>query len=264
VSEQQRVNEEIWQRGDFVAEYARRNLSPAEVVVLVRYRESLGGRVLELGCGAGRVTGYLIELGGDVLATDLAEPMVEYCRHAYPGATFRVQDLRDLSGYPGSSFDAVFGANNLFDILDDAARRDVLAAIRGLLRPGGLLVMSTHNRAYAPRIPEPLTYARRAGRIGALRRLPRVPGWLRNHRRLSSLQRDEPEYAVLNDEAHGYRLLHYYIGRDAQERQLADVGFELIECLDGDGRVVPAGDTADRYSELYYVARRPVSDNGAQ
>jgi SAM-dependent methyltransferase len=264
VSEQQWVNDEIWRRGDFVAEYAHRNLTPAEVIVLARYRESFAGSVLELGCGAGRLTGYVIELGGKVLGTDIAEPMVEYCRQAYPGATFRVEDLRDLSGHPEGAFDVVLAANNLFDVLDDVARRGVLTSIMHILHPGGLLVMSTHNRAYEPQIPEPLAYARKAGRIAALRRLPRVPAWRRSRRRLRPLERDEPEYAVLNDEAHGYRLLHYYIGRDAQERQLAGAGLELVECLDGNGRVVAAGEAAERHSELYYVARRPVSDDGPQ
>jgi SAM-dependent methyltransferase len=258
VSEQQRLNEEIWRRGDVVDEYARRNLSAAEAIVLARYRDDLGGRVLELGCGAGRLTGYLIELGGDVLGTDIAAPMIEYCRQAYPDGTFRVQDLRDVAEFHGARFDAVVAANNLFDILDDATRRRVLGAVGEALRPGGLLVMSAHNRAYASQIPEPLAYTRKDGLVAALRRLPSLPGWWRSRRRLRPLQRDEPEYALLNDEAHGYRLLHYYIARDAQERQLAAAGFELLECLDGGGNVVAAGETAERHSELYYAARRAV------
>jgi hypothetical protein len=40
-----------------------------------------------------------------------------------------------------------------------------------------------------------------------------------------------------------YALLHYYIGCDDQERQLADVGFELLECLDLEARPVEAGQT---------------------
>lgn len=255
MSEQERVNVEIWRRGDFVAEYARRNLSPPEVIVLARYREAFGGRVLDLGCGAGRIAGYLIELGADVLGTDIAEPMIEYCRRTYPDATFRVQDLREAGSYADESFDAVLATNNLLDILDDAARRGILADLARILRPGGLLVMSSHNRAYAPRIPEPRELARRAGLPG----LAHLPAWSRNRRRMRRLQRDEPGYAILNDEAHDYRLLHYYIGRDEQERQLGGAGLRLLECLDGDGRRVAPGESAEPYSELYYVARRPGS-----
>lgn len=264
MSDQQRVNDELWRSGDFVEQYARRNLSPAEVIVLARYREDLSGRVLELGCGAGRLTGYLIDLGADVLGTDIAPPMIEHCRRVYPGAEFRAHDLRDLDEFAGAGFDAVVAANNLVDILDDPARRQVLAAAAEALKPGGLLVMSTHNRASAARIPEPLAHARAGGPVATLRALPRVPGWRRNRRRMRGLEVNEPEYAVLNDEAHGYGLLHYYIGRDDQERQLAGAGLELVECLDGDGRVVAQGERAEGYSELYYVARRPVSDERSQ
>jgi hypothetical protein len=68
------------------------------------------------------------------------------------------------------------------------------------------------------------------------------------------MQRTAPDHAILVDEAHDYTLLHYYISRDAQERQLAEAGFELLECLDIDGRPVPPGTDAEGSSELQYVA----------
>jgi hypothetical protein len=49
-------------------------------------------------------------------------------------------------------------------------------------------------------------------------------------------------------------LLHYYIGRDDQQRQLAETGFELLECLDVDGGRVDAGEPhPDPW--LHYIAR---------
>lgn len=254
MSEQSRINVDVWSRDGFVADYANRRLSPAEVMLLVRYRDALAGRrVLELGCGAGRLSGYVVELGADLLGTDIAPEMVEYCRRTYPAGTFRVQDVRQLDGFDPETYDAVLAANNLLDILEDGERRLVLADIRRILAPGGLLLMSTHNRAYASRIPSPWSALR--GR-GKLHRWPRVPFWLRNRRRLRRYRREEADYAVLTDEAHGYRLLHYYIERDAQERQLAAEGLELVECLDGEGRPVSARERAPEHSELYYVARR--------
>ena len=85
--------------------------------------------------------------------------------------------------------------------------------------------------------------------------LSRLPLRTRNHRRIAPLERREPDYALVNDQAHDYQLLHYYIGRDAQGRQLADAGFELLDCLDGDGHTVQAGDAASGQSELHYAAR---------
>jgi hypothetical protein len=76
-----------------------------------------------------------------------------------------------------------------------------------------------------------------------------------NRRRLRPYERQEEGYAIVNDEAHDFGLLHYYIDRDAQERQLADAGLDLIECIDRNGRSVAPGDHAADSSELYYVAR---------
>ena len=39
---------------------------------------------------------------------------------------------------------------------------------------------------------------------------------------------NETDYAVLNDCGHNYSVLHYYITREAQARQLAAAGFDLI------------------------------------
>jgi hypothetical protein len=83
-----------------------------------------------------------------------------------------------------------------------------------------------------------------------------------NHRRLAPLERNEERYAIVNDPAHGYRLLHYYIDRDEQERQLAEEDFELLECLDESGHVVRVGEPAAFSSELHYLARRtPAADD---
>ncbi|MBV8952614.1 MAG: hypothetical protein JO179_00660, partial [Solirubrobacterales bacterium] len=52
-------------------------------------------------------------------------------------------------------------------------------------------------------------------------------------------------------------LLHYYIGRDEQARQLEQLGYELVECLDLEGVPVPPG-ARSQSTELHYVARPRV------
>ena len=56
---QREANDQLWGRKGLVQAYATRELRPVEVLLLVRYQAALSGRVLELGCGAGRLTGYL-------------------------------------------------------------------------------------------------------------------------------------------------------------------------------------------------------------
>jgi hypothetical protein len=83
----------------------------------------------------------------------------------------------------------------------------------------------------------------------------RLPERLRNRRRLAPLQSSGPGHRIVNDETFDYGLLHYYVQRDAQEQQLREAGLELIECLDPDGRAVPAG-VAGEGPWLHYVVRR--------
>jgi SAM-dependent methyltransferase len=255
------VNEALWAQQDLLRHYMGRTLRPAEVMILVRYRDAFAGRVLELGCGGGRLSGYLLELAQEFHGVDISATMVAHCRRAYPAGVFEVRDLRDLSHYPDGRFDLVFASYN---VLDELERRRVLADIHRIIADAGLLVMSSHNLAYAPSIPKP-TAVRAPDPLRGARELLRVPRRVRNHRRLRVLQRVGSDHAILIDEAHDFAILHYYVDRDAQERQLAHVGFELLACVDLEGRPVGAGETAANAPELHYVARRiaAVTLNGS-
>jgi SAM-dependent methyltransferase len=245
------LNAEVWSTGDFLDEYTGIELRPPEAALLDAHPAELAGSVLELGCGGGRVTRHLLERARCVHALDLSPSMIAHCRDSYPRATFDVGDLSDLSRFHAGSFDAVVASFCVLDVLDDEARRRTLDEIRRVLVAGGLLLASSHNLAFAPRIPKPTAFTSRSPA-----RIARMPMRVRNHSRLRHLQRVESDYAVLVDDAHDYSLLHYYIARDAQERQLADHGFALLECLDLDGSPVGPGETAPDCPELHYAARR--------
>jgi SAM-dependent methyltransferase len=248
-------NAEVWSRGNFVRDYAKSKLRPPEAALFDHFSAELAGTVLELGCGAGRVTGHLIERAREVEALDLSPLMVEYCRQNYPRAKVEVGDLSDLSRYRSGSFDAVVASACVLDVLDDADRRHTLAEIRRLLTRDGVLIASFHNLHYAPRIARPTRVLSRSP-MRMVRNVLRTPVRIRNLRNLRGLQHFESDYAVLVDEGHEFSLLHYYISRDAQERQFSELGFALLECLDMAGAAVGPGQTAASHSELHYAARR--------
>jgi len=255
VDEQRQANDSLWLRPDLVKAYANRILRPVEVLLLLRCRKALSGAVLELGCGAGRLTGYLIEVAEDVQAIDLSPAMVAYCRRRYPRGNFHVGDLRAVSDLEPASFDVVVAAYNVLDVLGDADRRRVLDGVLQVLRPGGLLIMSSHNRAVATGLLKPLEPWHHGVRYSVATMI-RLPRRLRNRRRVRRFEREEDGYAILNDVSHDFMALHYYIDRDAQERQLAAHGFTLLGCFDLDGRRVEPGQDAAYCSELHYVAQR--------
>jgi len=256
-----------WAQGKHVSHYDNNILSPVEVKVLVDYRDQLKGKVLDLGCGAGRVLSYLVMLGADAYGVDLAPKMVERCRSVVPEASVCVGDVSALKGTVDGQFDVVSAFDNLIDIFDDSHRRKVLADIRELVRPGGLFIFSTHDLGWADRNPGPRSWEERftLGKLArklfekttadAVRSIKRRAVVAANKKRLGPLQQRNHDHAIINDFSHDYSLLHYYIRRDDQERQLESIGFEMLACLDARGRDVGPGGYGCS-GQLMYVARR--------
>ncbi|MEA3054767.1 MAG: hypothetical protein QOD30_199 [Actinomycetota bacterium] len=244
----------MWSRTDLAPSYANRDLRAVETTILLRYRDDLAGRVLELGCGAGRLTGHLLDVASDVEVLDVSLTMLEACLGAYPAAHGVLGDIRDLSGFPDAAYDAIVAGYGLIDVVGDVDRRATLAEMRRMLVPNGLLVLSTHNRDAGA--DTPLARCRRGVRdfinvaVGA-------PRWIPNRLRLTKYEREEPGYAIWNDSSHDYGALHYYITRDDEQRQLADLGFAIETCLDLDGREVSAG-ARSTSAELHFLARSPA------
>ena len=134
-----------------------------------------GQRLLELGCGTGEEALALARHGCAVLATDIAPQMVAVTRAkaAAAGLSDRVETLvlgaGELAQLVREPFD---GAYSSFGPLNGVADLSpVLAALAGLLRPGGRVVLSVMNRCYLLEIGWYLVHGRPRE---ALRRLRRV------------------------------------------------------------------------------------------
>lgn len=112
-------------------------LPPAGEPEIVHAAVPPGASILELGCGTGRVTHPLLDLGHDVVAVDDSPAMLAHVRAETVCA--RIEEL-DL----GRTFDAVLLGSHLINTARDADRRAMLAAARRHLAPGGRLVVEWH------------------------------------------------------------------------------------------------------------------------
>lgn len=107
-----------------------------------------GMRVLDLGCGDGRVTRPLAEGGVDVVGLDIRQDVLLALRVG-TGDGLPIGMLRaDACAvpFPDRSFDAViFAFNGLDEIPQESGRLKALAECARVLRPGGYLMFSSHN-----------------------------------------------------------------------------------------------------------------------
>jgi SAM-dependent methyltransferase len=102
-----------------------------------------GGRILDAGCGTGRVAIRLAELGFDCVGVDSDESMLDQARRS-TSVRWVLRDLAEL-GPPRSDplagpFDLVVAAGNVIPLLAPGSEPDVLAALASRLVPGGRLV----------------------------------------------------------------------------------------------------------------------------
>jgi len=96
-------------------------------------------RILDYGCGYGRLTGELYAAGyHDVTGVDPAPRMIERARSAYPQIAFATLDSAEPP-FADASFDAVLLFSVLTCIIDDGEQRAVVADIARVLRPGGIV-----------------------------------------------------------------------------------------------------------------------------
>lgn len=98
-------------------------------------------RVLEIGCGAGRVTRALAEVFGEVHAVDVSGEMIERARpalEAYPNAHLYRNNGTDLSVVPDVRFDFAFSVIVFQHIPSQPIVENYLREVHRLLRPGGL------------------------------------------------------------------------------------------------------------------------------
>lgn len=123
-----------------------------DVGFLGRLAGEVGGPVLELGCGTGRVAIPLAEAGFEVVGLDLSAPMLAIAdakRRSLPSdvrrrVRFVEADMRDFR--LRRRFGLAFAAFRAFQhLLEPADQRAALAAVRRHLRPGGLLVLDVFD-----------------------------------------------------------------------------------------------------------------------
>jgi 2-polyprenyl-3-methyl-5-hydroxy-6-metoxy-1,4-benzoquinol methylase len=102
-----------------------------------------GARVLDAGCGPGRVGAELAARGHTVVGVDVDPVLIEAAGTDHPGPTWLVGDLAELdlpSRGIAEPFDVVVCAGNVLTFLAPGTEVDVLRRMSAHLAPGGRVV----------------------------------------------------------------------------------------------------------------------------
>ncbi|MBK8976160.1 MAG: class I SAM-dependent methyltransferase [Planctomycetes bacterium] len=207
-----------------------------------------GRRVLDAGCGHGRIALELARLGCDVVGIDRSAVFVERARHdaaasGLGGLHFEVGDLRALEAE--REFDAVVHWFTSFGYQDDPSDRALLARFLRALLPGGRLVLETAN-LFQEALDPSGTGVKRVDRDLMVdeKHFDAVTGHLHVHR---TIARDGRAPRELD-----FRVRLFSVPELAG--WLRDAGFEDVAAHDGTG--APFELDSDR---LVLVAHRPRS-----
>jgi 2-polyprenyl-6-hydroxyphenyl methylase / 3-demethylubiquinone-9 3-methyltransferase len=131
------------------------DLNPVRAAYVADRLDLRNARVADVGCGGGLLSEALAKAGARVTGIDLGEKVIEIARlHLHESRLekpdldidYRVQSSAELAAAEAESFDAVCCMELIEHVPDPAALVQDLAR---MVKPGGLVVMSTLNRTPA-------------------------------------------------------------------------------------------------------------------
>jgi len=114
-------------------------------VVMSRFLQLEGKKILDIGCGYGFYTDYFRRIGADVVGVDGSEVMIKLAKQHYPECHFSIADITNPLDFLTESFDIIFCNQVLMDIENVEF---MFSECRRLLKNGGIFYYSIVHPAF--------------------------------------------------------------------------------------------------------------------
>ncbi|MDD4607356.1 MAG: class I SAM-dependent methyltransferase [Patescibacteria group bacterium] len=117
-----------------------------EMLEFKKYVQS-NDKILDLGCGNGRLIQVFTDLNIDYTGIDISANLIKLARVNYPASNYKflVGDMTQSLPLEDKKFDAVFCIAAFQHIPDVDLRQQVLKEIKRIIKPGGYLIMTNWN-----------------------------------------------------------------------------------------------------------------------
>jgi 2-polyprenyl-3-methyl-5-hydroxy-6-metoxy-1,4-benzoquinol methylase len=136
----------------YIERFRRMAAEGADLAGEARFVDALvkpGSRVLDAGCGTGRVSAALHARGHEVVGVDVDPALIAAAGHDYPGPRYLVADLATLA-LDQEPFDAALLAGNVLVFVAPDTEQQVLERVAAHVRPDGVVVTGfATDRNYA-------------------------------------------------------------------------------------------------------------------
>ena len=122
-------------------------------------------KVLDFGCGSGRVIRHLHGMtGAQLQGSDYNPQLIEWCQRNLRFGQFGVNGVAPPLAYEKEQFDLVY-ALSVFTHFPEDLQLAWMSELSRVLKPGGHLLMTTHGESFLPYMTEAERSIFRAGRL---------------------------------------------------------------------------------------------------
>lgn len=102
------------------------------------------GKAIDLGCGLGQYTEYMISKGFEVISCDISKNVLDRLKLKYPDVETLEFDMSESFPFESNSIDLVF-ANLSIHYFDKKTTEKIVSEIKRILKDGGYLVGTVNS-----------------------------------------------------------------------------------------------------------------------